>query len=40
MDNSGENTLVVVEKEASDVFIHQSEVPEWINIYLLNKLKG
>lgn len=39
IDNSEENNQVIVEKAHGEVFIYRDEVPEWVDLYLLKKLK-
>jgi predicted ABC-type ATPase len=38
LDSSNQSRTVVLEKNANDILIHDANIPEWVAVYLLDKL--
>jgi len=38
LDSSNQNRTVVLEKNTNDILIHDANIPEWVAVYLLDKL--
>jgi predicted ABC-type ATPase len=39
IDNSNKNRNVILEKNNKSLEIHSNNIPEWVEVHLLNKLK-
>ena len=38
LDSSNKNRDVIIEKKDNEIIVHQQYVPEWIGLYVLDKL--